>query len=88
MLKDFRGRPIQVNDLIVYPGRKSSSMWMTEAQVKTIIYNTDEPNRRVTKLHVQPIKNNVPFGKSTWLHRLDLVIRVDAQREPMELRTS
>jgi len=87
-MKDFRGRPIQVNDMIVYPGRRSSALWMTEAQVLGITYNTAEPERQPVQLKVQPLKSGRAFGKPTTLNRLDLIVRVDPveARSPMELR--
>ena len=32
-MKDFLGREIQRGDIIVYPNRKSSSLWMNKARV-------------------------------------------------------
>ena len=36
MLKDFCGKEITVGADIVYPGRKSSSIWMNRAHVMSI----------------------------------------------------
>lgn len=35
-LKDWRGKPIEVGTRIVYPGRRGSLIWMTEAEVVEI----------------------------------------------------
>ena len=35
-LRDWRGKPIEVGTRIVYPGRRSSSIWVTEAEVVEI----------------------------------------------------
>jgi hypothetical protein len=35
-MKDFRGKDIAVGATIVYPGRASSSLWMTEATVEKV----------------------------------------------------
>jgi hypothetical protein len=37
MMKDWRGVEIHVGDLVVYPGRQGSSMWMVEAEVVELI---------------------------------------------------
>lgn len=36
MMKDWRGVEINVGDLVVYPGRRSSRIWMTEAEVVSL----------------------------------------------------
>lgn len=53
-LKDFRGTPITVGSVIVYPGRQSSSLWMTEAVVEEIITRTSWNDREVPALRVRP----------------------------------
>lgn len=35
-LKDFRGREIKVGSIVAWPGRYSSSLWMTSGRVKEI----------------------------------------------------
>jgi len=36
MVKDWRGTPIEVGALVVYPSRTGSSMWITEGQVVSV----------------------------------------------------
>lgn len=38
-ITDWRGTPINVGDHIVYPGRGSSALWMTESVVKAFKHN-------------------------------------------------
>lgn len=38
MLKDFLGREIQLGDMVVYPGRQSSSLWMNAGTVEGFKY--------------------------------------------------
>lgn len=43
-LKDWRGTPIAEGSTVVYPGRHSSSLWLTEGTVRAISYG--EPDWR------------------------------------------
>jgi hypothetical protein len=43
ILKDWRGTAITAGSIIVYPGRHSSSLWMTEATVLSV---TERPTYR------------------------------------------
>lgn len=41
-ITDWRGVEIKVGDVVVYPGRQSSSMWMVEAVVEELIPGNPE----------------------------------------------
>lgn len=43
MIKDISGRLIEIGDIVAYPVRSGSSMWMTVAEVENIITKT-RPN--------------------------------------------
>lgn len=55
-MKDWRGTPIVPGSIIVYPGRKSSSMWMVEAEVLEII-QIWEWGQFKWALRVQPLRH-------------------------------
>lgn len=75
MPKDFTGREIQVNNIIVYPGRHGSSLWMNMARVNMIEWS----NNRV-RLQVERSS-----GAKTWITRLErcTVIGHVAGRNPI-----
>ena len=54
-LRDFRGTPILVGSRILYPCRASSSVWMNEAEVKSI--NEDKT------LTVVPVRSSDTWNK-------------------------
>lgn len=49
MLKDWRGAELRVGDTIVYPGRMSSSLWLTEAEIVEVM---SDNRLRVKRIHV------------------------------------
>ena len=49
MIKDWRGNEIQVGDTVIYPGRMSSSLWLSEATVLDIL---PAKRLRVSRQHV------------------------------------
>ncbi len=58
-MKDWRGTLIERGSIIVYPGRHSSSLWMTEGRVIDI--TSQKPSwsgsRSIPVLLVQPLRN-------------------------------
>lgn len=61
-MRDWRGNPVSVGSVIVYPQRHSSHMWMVEARVEEIT-EKDQRDRIVPALKVKPIN-------ATWTHRI------------------
>lgn len=49
-MRDFLGREIQVGDMVVYPGRQSSSLWMNSAKVEG--FKQDEHGKQSIKVRV------------------------------------
>jgi hypothetical protein len=51
-MKDFRGREIQVGQMLVYPVRRGSSMWLSEISVTDLgdgtISGINNKGRRIT----------------------------------------
>lgn len=64
---DWLGNKIQVGDLIVYPGRQSSSLWMNHARVLEI-------SERHTYYGVHPIMKVMHTDKSQYGRMKDKVV--------------
>lgn len=68
MMKDIVGREIRVGDVIAYPGRRSSSMWMNVALVRELRPgNAGEPywsNDRHDRIII-----DVPTSKTTFIDK-------------------
>lgn len=51
-MKDFRGREIQVGQMLVYPVRRGSSMWLSEISVTDLgdgtVSGINSKGRRIT----------------------------------------
>lgn len=60
-MKDFRNVDIQTGDVIAYPGRRGSALWMTEAVVEKIGENGE--------LLVRP----VGLGRRSTIRKVSLV---------------
>lgn len=51
-MKDFLGREIKVGDVLVYPVRRRSAMWLTKITVTDLgndtVHGTNDNGRRIT----------------------------------------
>lgn len=83
-LKDFRGTPIVAGSVIVYPGRQSSSLWMTEAVVKEVA-TRQTWRKEVPVLLVQPTfttgYRDTPDAKNVVIERIERVVVVPPRKE-------
>lgn len=83
MPKDFRGREIKVGDTIVYPGRQSSSLWMTEGEVtgvKSVWYPGDR--EETFTLRVRVVKSPfVKAGKQVSISSIDNVVVLEGSND-------
>lgn len=77
VVTDVLGMPINVGDYVVYPGRRSSSLWITVARVLEIAVRPTW-HGNVPFVRVQPLnpKTRRPVGKPSPLTRLDLLTKV------------
>ena len=66
---DLLGRQINVGDIITYPGRQSSSMWMNHAIVREILivdgFRGESAKLKVTSVHLETWNENVSVKKTT-----------------------
>ena len=66
---DLLGRQISVGDIITYPGRQSSSMWMNHAIVREIQivdgYRGESAKLKVTSVHLETWNETVSVKKTT-----------------------
>jgi hypothetical protein len=78
IVTDILGKQINAGDHVVYPGRRSSSLWVTTAKVLDIAVRPTW-HGNVPYVKVQPIhpKTRRAFGKPSHLTRLDLLTKVD-----------
>jgi hypothetical protein len=53
MLKDLRGRRIEVGSKIVWPGRRGSHLWVTAGEVVRIKDTSDYLDREIYQVRVQ-----------------------------------
>jgi hypothetical protein len=84
---DWRGTPIQVGALVVYPGRQSSSMWMVEAEVIEIMEEdkwsyANPRGEKVTALKVQPIRTGRYGGQKKTPVKITAIDRVTVVKLP------
>lgn len=70
--KDWRGTPIEVGSIVVYPGRASSSMWMNEGEVVGLVERHLYPDGKAPAIRVRRTRGHYSEGIST-LDRLDRV---------------
>lgn len=64
-IRDWRGTPIVVGSVVVYPGRYGSTMWMSEAEVIEILERDTWPNGKHTAVKVRRIRDNYGDAEST-----------------------
>ena len=66
---DLLGRQINVGDIITYPGRQSSSMWMNHAIVREILivdgFRGESAKLKVTSVHLETWNETVSVKKTT-----------------------
>ena len=55
MVKDCIGQEIKVGSIIVYPGRRSSSMWMNKAIVRDMVISKDWRGRDKDVLYIETV---------------------------------
>lgn len=53
---DFLGREIHVGDIIVYPGRKGSTLWMNKGRVLILRFGDGSNFQPTDELQVQPLQ--------------------------------
>jgi hypothetical protein len=78
IVNDVLGKRIKVGDYVVYPGRRSSSLWITLGHVLEIAVRPTWSGN-VPFINVQAIdpKTRRAVGKPSPLTRLDLLTKVD-----------
>jgi hypothetical protein len=69
---DFRGNDIGAGDVVVYPGRKSSSLWLTEARVQHTTITKNWRGEDIAAIVVIPTKGKRKVTL-TCLHRIVVV---------------
>ena len=78
---DLLGRPIRIGDIITYPGRQSSSMWMSHAVVREIEvvdgFHGTTAKLKVTSVHLESWNETVSVKKTT-ITSLDRVTALPA----------
>lgn len=76
MITDMLGKEIAVGSIVAYPGRKSSSLWLTVARVEAIeTYGGFTLNK--ARLKVRDLLNLTHAVRSSWVHCLDRVVVVE-----------
>lgn len=65
LVKDFRGQEIHASDVVVYPNRQGSRMWLVEA--------------RVTEVRGDSLRVQREDGKIKTITRIDRVVVVESQ---------
>jgi len=82
MLKDIRGRRIEVGSKVVWPGRQGSNLWMTAGEVVSVrsrehTYLTPTTLVTVQITHVDDIKwNGHRLGTRVTLSRVENIVVV------------
>lgn len=74
-MKDWRGTPIEVGSVIVYPGRHGSSHWVTEAEVVEIRNRLTWSGEFVPLLKVARRRDNNWRGQegTSYIERINMV---------------
>jgi hypothetical protein len=85
MLKDIRGRRIEVGSKVVWPGRRGSSLWMTAGEVVSI-KKVDGPSwtdqvRHQVRVQITHVDSDYSWdvkriGTSVTLTRVDNIVVV------------
>jgi len=86
IVTDVLGKQIKVGDFVIYPGRQSSSLWVTLAHVREIAVRPTWSGN-VPYVKVQPLdpKTRRAVGKVSPLTRLDLLTKVDLPNHTFEV---
>jgi hypothetical protein len=78
LITDMRGERIDLGDLIAYPGRQSSSLWLTIARVVGIA----DGKKQLKVLPIQTTRYSMPT-KPVVLINLQNVLRIEDTNRPL-----